>query len=210
MNKNNERKNGIEFKNFYASLQKLLFYFTKQETIKKEETIFNIIKSVKEQLKLSAECINFFYNEGKNLALNKMMNLFFFFEHLCFENLCANLKPEYLLPISKETETKIKQKLIKVKNSKDTISVKELASATRRFISRYLVGKQEFNDVGEKRKLVYELCRKELWEEKIGNLDNLFELIEEKIKEFDLIVGQSYEFYNLIGEEDRKAFNFIH
>ena len=60
-------------------------------------------------------------------------------------------------------------------------------------------------DIKEDRDLAFELSRMELWEEKIGKMDDLLELIREKIKEFRLTVGQAFEFYNIIGEEDRNS-----
>ena len=90
-------------------------------------------------------------------------------------------------------------------NSNDIITVKDLSTATRRLISRYLTGEITPLDINETTDLSEQLKREELWEEKIRKIDNLNELIGEKIKEFKLIVGQAYEFYNLIGEDDRNS-----
>ena len=133
------------------------------------------------------------------------MNLFFFFEHLCFKDLSNTLQPDYKATIPEEIKNKIIEKLLKEKNSSDIINSKNLASATRRFISRYLVGGSMTIDIKKDRDLAFELSRMELWEEKIGKMDNLLELIREKIKEFRLTVGQVFEFYNIIGEEDRNS-----
>ena len=204
-NKNKEEKAGLklyDFKNFYSSIQILLNYLAKQVVTKNNETIYNIIKSTKEVLKLTSDCINFFNNEGKNLTVNKIKSLFFYFEHLCFENLSKGLQPEYKAPIPKETKNKIIEKLLKEKNNNNIITVKDLGAATRRLISRYLVGENNI-DIGKDRDLGFEISREELWEEKIGKLENLDELINGKVNEFKLTVGQAFEFYNLIGEDDR-------
>ena len=210
MNKVNEGKTRIKlynFKNFYGSMQIILFYLTKQEIIKEDETICNIIKNTSEQLKISNDCMSFFYNEGKNFTVKQLMNLFFFFEHLCFDDLSAYLQKEYKNPIQKELKIKITEKLLKARYSNDEITVKELAAATRRLISRYLTGQLQPFDIDENQSLDFQLSREDLWEEKIGKLANLVELIDEKINEFKLTVGQAYEFYQIIGEEDRNAFN---
>ena len=47
----------------------------------------------------------------------------------------------------------------------------------------------------------------ELWEEKIGKLDNLMTLVFDKMKGLNVTLGQAYEFYKIIGEEDRNALN---
>ena len=85
------------------------------------------------------------------------------------------------------------------------IPIKDLGAATRRLISRYLAGKLEVTDIKEDRDLSFELSREELWEEKIGKLEDLMELVSGKIYEFKLTVGQAYEFYNIIGDEDRNT-----
>ena len=129
------------------------------------------------------------------------MNLFFFFEHLCFKDLINSLGPEYKASISTEIKNRIIEKLLKKNNINDKITQRDLSSATRRLISRYLVGLTI--DIKADRDLSFELSRQELWEEKIWKLDELVDLIHEKIKEFKLTVGQAFEFYNLIGKEDR-------
>ena len=76
----------------------------------------------------------------------------------------------------------------------------------RRFISRYLVGNTHAIDLGKDTPLVYYLTRKEFWDENIEKIDNFENLLIEILKEFKLIVGQSYKFYKIIGKEDRKKF----
>ena len=196
-----------DFKNFYGSLQKLLFYLTKQEIINENETLSNILKNCPENIKLSSDCENFFYNEGKNLTVNKLMNLFFFFEHLSFKYFTDNLSPNYKLEIPKDKTVKIMEKLLEKNNSEDKINIIDLAAATRRLISRYLSGDVSYIDISEKKDLFFELGREELWEEKIRKFGDLSKLIFEKIGEFKLVVGQAYEFYNLIGEDDKKSLN---
>ena len=209
MNKNRTTKNNMkrkyDFKNFFGSLQILLFYITEKGILKIDEKISDIIQSATGFLKLSNDCKSFFYKEGKNLTLSKIMNLFFFFEHLCFEDLAETLQPEYKAIIPEETKNKIKEKLINQKKDNDKIPIKSLGAATRRLISRYLAGKLGITDVKEDRDLSFELTREELWEEKIGKLEDFMELVSGKIFEFKLTVGQAYEFYNLIGEEDRNS-----
>ena len=198
----NKNKKSYDCKNFFDSLQKLLYYLTKKFIVKKEETIYTILNNYSENLKLSNDCGNFFTNNGKNFALNKMMNIFFIFEHLCFKDLSLSLSPLYKMKISKEIKAKIIQNLLNKKDSNDKITVKDLAAATRRLISRYLTG--NFSDIDEKRDLVYELTREELWEENIKKINDFEELLFEKMKDIKLVVGQAYEFYNMIGDEDRK------
>ena len=79
----------------------------------------------------------------------------------------------------------------------------------RRLISRYLTGEMQTTDINENLELVSQLYRTDLWEEKLGKLDDLEELITEKIKQFKLTVGQAFNFYEIIGEEDRNSIIII-
>ena len=135
------------------------------------------------------------------------MHVFFFFEHLCFEDLEKTLQPEYQAKLSEEQKNAITNKLLnKKKDPKDIITIRDLAAATRRLISRYLAGKLEFTDIKEDVDLATHLSRLELWEEKYSKIDeDLMTLVPNYLSEFKLIVGQAYEFYNLIGEEDRNS-----
>ena len=134
------------------------------------------------------------------------MNVFFLFEHLCFEGLCNTLEKEYKTPIDEEKKEKIKNKLINSKIS-DDISIKEFGAALRRFISRYLVGKKQATNIDPKAKLLQQLKRVDLWGEKIGKKKNLDILITNLIGEFNLNVCESYRFYEIIKEEDAKEIN---
>ena len=195
--------NTYDFKDLYSSMLILLFYLEKQKDIKEDTLIHDIIKINSEKLKLSKDCINFFCNGGKNIPLKKMMDLFFCFEHLYFEELTKSLSLEYKAPIPEEIKNKIIEKLLNKKDLNDKINIKGLSAAIRRLISRYLVGKTTNLDINPDTELYLYLCKSDLWEEKIRNSDDLMDLIPEKIFEFKLKVKQAYEFYNLIGEEDR-------
>ena len=211
MNTDKMTKNNVkyDFKDFFGSMQLLIFYLTEKKIMKTEDKIVNILEAAPGYFKLSKDCRNFFYNEGKDLSINKLMNVFFFFEHLCFEDLAETLQLEYREKIPEELKKQIEDKLLKKeKNPEDKYTIKDLGAATRRFISRYLAGKLEVTDIKEDRELAYELTREELWEERIAKIEGLGEDIGWKLNDFHLRVGQAYEFYNLIGEEDRNALIF--
>jgi len=206
---NNNKGSKLYYKNLYCSMIMLISFLSKNKKMKEDEAIYLIIKNNLGSLKLSHDLKNFFSNEGKNLTLNKMLNLFFFIEHLYFKDLSNNLQQEYKAQIPEEIKNKIIEKLLKKNNSNDKIIIKELAAATRRFISRYLVGTREDIEIKENRELSFELSREELWEEKKRKSNDLIDIIYEKIDEFKLNVGQAYEFYNLIGEEDRNEIKHL-
>ena len=130
------------------------------------------------------------------------MNIFLLFEHICFEDLSSNIPEIYKETINEDIKKKIKEKLVdnEIKNGQFTIG--EFGAALRRFISRSLVEKK--SNIYPKALLAIYLNRPDLWGEKLGKLCNLGKLISDLINEFNLNVGQSYEFYLIIKNEDEK------
>ena len=191
-----------DFRGFFGSLQMLTFFLANND-VKKDEKISLILKKAPSYLKISNDCLNFFTNEGTDLTLDKLMKIFFFVEYLCFNDLIESLQNEYRAEIPFKITQKIKQKLFEQRNPYDKITIGDLASAVRRFISRYLVGKRQDIDIDEKRDLAFELTRNDLWEEKIVKLEKFDELISIQLNEFNLKVGQAYSFYQIIAGEDK-------
>ena len=198
--KKRNKDGNADFKEFFSSLNLLIFYLLNKRAVNTEK-ISKILLEKPPYLKISKDCDEFFKNEGKNFEVNKLMNIFFYIEHLCFSTLCETLQPEYKKSINDETKEKIKKKLFNEENQ--NYSIKDLAAALRRFISRYLAGTRQEVEIDEKRVLYFELTRLDLWEEKFGKLDNLEELIANQLEEFQLKVGQAFALYEIIGEEDK-------
>ena len=209
MNKTNQEKNNkpYDFKNFFGSIQILMRHLVIEEEAKKDETIFNIIKTNSAHLRLSDDFINFINKEGKNLNLNKILSLYSIFEHLLSKDLFDLLGQNYKVQIPEETKNKIIEKLLKNNNENDLVPINELAAATRRFITRYLVGTTQIVDMNENRELYFDLTLSYLWDEPLRKSDDLMDLLYPKIEEFKLKISQAYEFYNIIGEEDKNALN---
>jgi len=194
--------NNNDFKEFFGSMQLIIFYLI-NNNFKEDEKISNIILEAPAYLHIDKDCSDFFVEDGKEFKANQIMNIFFYIEHLCFDALIENIRIEYKKPIEESVKLKIKTNLIDNSQSEEKISLNDLAAALRRFISRYLVGNKEVIDVNENIPLDFQLGRIDLWGEKYGNLDNLIELVSEKIKDFNLKVCHALEFYNIIGEQDK-------
>ena len=193
----NQKNN--DFKLFLGSIQIIVFYLINNLN-KGDDKIINIIKKAPKYLNNEDDCYKFFKNEGKEFKIEKLMNIYFYFEHACFIELCKTL--QYRDEISKELQENIKNKLLN-NNINEGIELKHLASAVRRYISRYLVGGRQSVVDENKYLLSFALNRNDLWENKVWK-HNLGELINSKIGEFNLTVGQAYEFYKLIESEDEK------
>ena len=196
-------RNNNDFKEFFGSMQLIIFYLI-NNNFKEDEKTSNIISEAPDYLDIDKDCLNFFNGVGKEFKANQIMNIFFYIEHLCFDTLIENIRIEYKKPIEKSVVDEIKKKLINESQPEDKISLNDLAAPLRRFISRYLVGNKEVIDVNENNTLDFQLGRIDLWGEKYGNLDNLIQLVSEKIKNFNLKVCHALDFYNIIGEQDKQ------
>jgi hypothetical protein len=197
-----------DFKNIFISLQMLLFLLTEYLISKEDEKIYSVIENAPQYFKISEDCKEFFNKEGKNISISKLMNLFFIFEHICFDDLNKSLLFDLKIEIDENIKNKIREKLIYNYNNK-IYTLKELSAALRRFISRYLVGFTQTVDIQNNRNLDYELSRPELWEKKIWENNDLEDILPDHIGEFKLKVKHAYEFYGLIGGEDMKEIQFL-
>ena len=189
------------FKTFFASMQ-ILIFFLGNNNFAPDKELKIIINEKPEYLKLDEQCERFFLDN--DFKINQFMSIFFYVEHLSFKELSQTLQPEYQKPIDENISKEIKS-LLESQMADDKLPWKELAAAVRRFISRYLVGERQTTDVKENNGLVFQLYRTDLWEEKFGKLEDLESLITEKINKYNLTVGQAFNFYELIGEEDKES-----
>jgi hypothetical protein len=179
-------------------MQLLMFYLSNNLVPYKD--INSIIKNKPDYLKLDRSCIRLF--SDKDFTINQFMNIFFYTEHLSFNELSKTLQTEYKKAIEESIVVDIKKEL-EIKNENDKLPWKDLAAAVRRFISRYLVGDRQTTDINEGSELIFQLGRRDLWEGKYGKLENLDQLISEKMNKFKIKVGQAFKFYEIIGNEDK-------
>ena len=199
-----------DFKDIFSSLQILIFFLTEHPFQKEDEKISEIIsKNADKYFKLTNDCKEFFEKEGKDITINKLMNLFFIFEHLCFDDLCQNLQVDLKCELERNQKEQIGSQLLKNYNKK-LYTLKDLAAAVRRYISRYLVGFTQTSEVKNQEKLSFYLSRLDLWEEKVWGQDcDLTDEVTKHIENLNLQISQAYKFYELIGEEDRKEIEFL-
>ena len=212
MNQENIKKFGLkkDFKEILGSLQVLLFLLTETLLLKEDEKIYKIIENTHQYIKISDDCKKFFNNEGKEISISQLMDVFFIFEHLCFEDLSKTLQLDYKIEIDEKIKNEIIEKLIKNYNN-EIYSLKDLSAALRRYISRYLVGFTQTVDIRNTRPLYMELSRQELWEKSICEKakNDLEDILNNHIGIFKLEVKHAFEFYRLIGGEDMKEIQFL-
>ena len=200
-------KDPNDLKKIYGYIQMLIFYFI-NNNCNLEEGITKTIKDMEEYIKLNDNnVIGIFNANDNNLKVKKIISIFLFFEHLCFEVFKENLNDEYI----EEIDNRIKDKIIDnlVNNENNKIYLKQLAASIRRFISRYLYRINNQEEFSPKGKLIIHLKKRiDLWDKDLRNSEKI-EKILELIKEYDLNVGQGLKLYELIKEEDEKEINIF-
>ena len=193
-----------DFKPFFDSMQLIIFYLI-NNSFNNHEEIKNILMGAPTYLRINEDCSEFLRDEDSDFKVDKIMNLFLLFEHLCFNDLCLDLPDTYKVQINEETQKKIEE----LKNKFDeNLTIKEFGAALRRFISRYLTGKKQKSDISPKNSMIIYLNKTNLWDEKRAKLDNLGEIISNLLIDLNLNVEQSFEFYNLIKEKDEEEIKF--
>jgi len=200
-NYNDANKEGVS--KILFSLQLLIYYLT-IERQNENSKLSDIVGKLPDYVILSKECIEFiekFEKVNVNIKFEHLIEIYSFFEFLCFDLIVKNLQDHYKQPISED----IQKKIIGLFDEKKFVLITKnnLASACRKFISRYLVSTRMDTDYDEKRDLYADLKRYEFWGKDI--IDN-FELLEKELdnfKDLQLKVGQCYKLYELLeGEEN--------
>ena len=144
--------------------------------------------------------ISLFNNRNHLFTVDCLMSVFNIFEIICWDKIKDNLdKNNYLMEINDQ----IKQKFEKFPKI-EIITKKNLSTAIRRFVSRYLSGKRGDNEINQNNNLLYYLSKQELWDDP-GIIDNE-KFVEELNILFDgdegsakICVGQAANLYEYLG-----------
>ena len=174
----------------------------------KDLKIIDFIEHAKKKyINFNKHFINFFKEEGKEIVIEKLLNSFLYMEHLCFEHLINNIDIKFKSTFDKGQKEEI-IKYFNTKHNDSIITKKEISSALRRFIIRYLLNNEKKENIDPNLSLYICLERKYLWNNKIfSSIGNSFnDLIKQYLDNFSfaLEVRHSLEFYNLIGDEEKK------
>ena len=190
--------------NILSSLQFFIYYLT-QESYKKEEEIKIIIGELPENV-LSQECIEFLKNEELKIKIEDLIDVYLFFELACFNSIKENLKDNYKEKIKKEIQDKILN-LFKEKEF-ELITESKLASACRKFISRYLLSYRKNLEYPKDQDLIINLTMYESWPKDFIEKDDAFFNDFRQLKNKNLKVGQCYDLYKLLEGYDEELKNF--
>ena len=183
----------------------LLIYFLTQERKKESDEIKLIIEELPEYVNLSKECIEFF--QKQQLKIEELYDVYSYIELLCFKPIVNNLRDHY----KKKIDVNQKEKILKLFDGKKLkiITKMNLASACRKLISRYLVSTRDDTDYSENNKLNLYLDREEMWSAELWKNEEIIKQDLEVLSKEELILGQSYELYNILGGDENKALEGI-
>jgi hypothetical protein len=189
-----ERKyNNNNYKEFFDTLL-LLFFYLNDNQMKEEETIDKLLDNIKNYITISVSSFKEFrsFFQENQITINKLYDIF-----ICGENNYLDKKWEDILEnLNDKFKKDIKEKekiKIKLKNYQN---IKNLIEVIKRYVLRFLiitVDNESLKDI-ENQLLIPELGRSDLWAPDVDKNKNL----NDKFGEFNLTVGQIYNFYNII------------
>ena len=200
-----------EYNNFdilYDSFILLVNYLNNYYYEKKDTRIIDFInKAKKKYFNFCEQFINFFNEEGKDIIIEKLLNSILYMEHICYEHLLDKIDKKFHITLDKSQKDEI-QKYFDLIHKDEIITKKEISSAVRRFIIRYLLNDNRKENIDPNFKLYNCLERKFLWKNQIFSSvgDNFNNLIKQYVGNFSfsLEVRHSLDFYNIIGDEEKK------
>ena len=202
---NEPNNNNNKLVKILFSLQ-VLINFILENNNNKDELILNIIlqNEKNENIALLKDLFNKDkIRENKLFKVDSLMNVFNIFEMLCWDKIKENLLIDYKMEINDNIKNKF-DLFYKDNEDKRYITRIKLATALRRFISRYLSGKRNQNEFNENNNLFFYLSKYELWDEyqftesKEFN-DELNELFSDEKNNCLIMVGHAMAIYEYIG-----------
>ena len=199
-----EKNESKKLTGFLFALQ-IIMDIILENNYNKDELISNIVDINKENGNIDILKDLFNNDDDKNLfTIDTLMNVFNIFEIICWEKIKDNLIDSYLMNINDYIKNKFNSYYT---NNNMLITKRKLATAIRRFISRYLTGKRGQNEINEKNNLKYYLSKQELWDEN-GFVDNeVFEielniLFEDDGNNSVVCVGQATKLYEYLNGDE--------
>ena len=186
----------------------LVKYLNNNLSAQKESKIIDFIDNAKEKyINFNKQFINYIKEYGKDITIEKVLNSFLYMEHICYDHLKEKIDKKFTSKLEENNKKEINE-YFESKHKDKIITKKEISSAVRRFITRYLLNDSMKENIDPNLNLHICLERKYLWNNKIFSANNINfnDLIKEYLGKFSfkLQARHSLEFYNIIGDEENK------
>ena len=200
-----KNKNNREIMKSLLSSCQLLIDFIQKENFNEQTLLWDIIENLPSYIIINPKFKEFFEEntndyimDKKYFRVNGLLNIFNLIEHCCWKETKENINEQY----KEKIEQNKKDEILKFfknynKNENNLITQKDLASALRKFISRYLSGKRGDTDINETQDLIGQIVRNDLWNAKIINDEEQFQTGIYSLT-FGLKVSQAYDYYELL------------
>ena len=174
-----------------------------KENYPQNHLIYNIIKSLPKYkyIILNEELIKIINNTNtediNSFTVNSLVSIFEYFEDLCWNEIKKYIPPE----CQEELNENLKQYIINyfdiIKNEKKIVTKKNLTSALRKLISRFIVGTRLDVDIKFDDKLYLYIERQDLWNKNIIENKSFYEEISKICKE-EILIKHVWSLYNLL------------
>ena len=181
------------------SMQLMINFYTEKE-FEKDMKISETFKDFPNYCKIHEETKTLFLNN--QFKLRHIISVYEYFELLCFSEFKKNIDPHYKSEqgINKEKIEKIEKYF---NDGNAFINKVFLATAIRRFISRYLVGLREDMQTNCTNPLFsYLEIKEDCWDFELTRNKNLFTSSIEEFKKSDISVNEGLKLYELLGGDD--------
>ena len=200
-----EGNNNSKFYNDIFSSLQILMKEIINDNYSQNEIIYDIIEKFSKFIKLNQELVQFLKKHkdlgNKNaFTVTTLVPIFEYFEKLCWDDIKKNVLPDYQLAINEE----IKNHIVNYFNrneDKKIIDKKNFSTALRKLISRYLSGLRQDIDIDTNKNLILYISKEDLWDKAIINNEEFQKEINE-ILSIEIKIGQFFNLYNLIGEDE--------
>ena len=194
--------------NFYNEIFSSLQILMKEiinDNYSQNEIIYDIIEKISKHIKLNQELVQFLKKHkglgNKNaFTVTTLVPIFEYIEKLCWEDIKKNVLPDYQLEINEDIKNHILNYFNENKDKK-LIDKRNFAIALRKLISRYLSGLRHDIDIDSNRNLKLYISKEDLWDKDIINSEEFDKEINE-ILSIEIKIGQCFNLYNLIGEDE--------
>ena len=198
MNFNKRYKNEINvLKEFYESFRILFFYLDENKNkiqLNLDKNMNEFLKYIPPDLNLSNDFYLFLNEEGKSFKLDKIVDIFLYFEHLYFGFYYFKHENEF-----KENRENIDLELL---FELDDEFKNEFIKALRRYITRYLIGNKNIDNI-KNENLIKEFYKSDLWGiNYMKQFDEVKNKLETYLKNINIKIDNAFGLYELFGVKD--------